>query len=84
MNKNNEQKTAETSLSKLIRRLLARQTGQIRLHISSRTLQRWRTILPYRRIGRKYFTKESDLKKILVEAKVVSTPSPMLEIQMRV
>ncbi len=40
-----------------------------RLHISGRTLQRWRTkkILPFTRIGKKIFYKEIDLKKILNE-----------------
>jgi predicted site-specific integrase-resolvase len=36
-----------------------------RLHISGRTLQRWRTkgIIPFTRIRKKIFYKESDLKK---------------------
>jgi hypothetical protein len=38
-----------------------------RLHISDRTLQTWRTkgILPYSRIRRKIYYRESDLKKLL-------------------
>ena len=39
-----------------------------RLHISSRTLQRWRKkgIISFARIGKKIFYKESDLKKIFL------------------
>ncbi len=37
-----------------------------KMYISSRTLQRWRTkgVIPFVRIGRKIYYKESDLKKL--------------------
>ena len=39
----------------------------MRLHISNRTLQTWRSkgILPFARIGKKIFYKESDLRNLL-------------------
>lgn len=38
-----------------------------RMHISGRTLQKWRSekLLPYSRIGKKIYYKESDLLKLL-------------------
>jgi len=39
----------------------------MRLHISNRTLQTWRSkgIIPFARIGKKIFYKESDLRNLL-------------------
>jgi len=39
----------------------------LRLHISNRTLQIWRSkgILPFARIGKKIFYRESDLRNLL-------------------
>jgi hypothetical protein len=39
----------------------------MRLHISNRTLQNWRSkgILPFARIGKKIYYKESDIRKLL-------------------
>jgi predicted site-specific integrase-resolvase len=39
----------------------------MRLHISNRTLQNWRSkgIIPFARIGKKIFYKESDLRNLL-------------------
>jgi hypothetical protein len=39
----------------------------LRLHISNRTLQTWRSkgIIPFARIGKKIFYKESDLTNLL-------------------
>ncbi|HMH31527.1 MAG TPA: helix-turn-helix domain-containing protein [Puia sp.] len=48
-------------------RLLDKQDILMRMHISSRTLQTWRTkgMLPYCRIGKKIYYRESDLEKLL-------------------
>jgi len=44
-----------------------KQEIMMRLHISNRTLQTWRSkgILPFARIGKKIFYKESDLRDLL-------------------
>jgi Helix-turn-helix domain len=44
-----------------------KQEIMMRLHISNRTLQTWRSkgILPFARIGKKIFYKESDLRNLL-------------------
>ncbi len=44
-----------------------KQEIMMRMHISDRTLQTWRSkgLLPYTCIGRKIFYKESDLKNLL-------------------
>ena len=44
-----------------------KQEIMMRLHISNRTLQNWRSkgILPFARIGKKIFYKESDLSNLL-------------------
>ena len=44
-----------------------KQEIMMRLHISNRTLQNWRSsgLLPFARIGKKIFYKESDLKNLL-------------------
>ena len=54
-----EEKPEETWIDK--------QEIMMRLHISNRTLQTWRSkgILPFARIGKKIFYKESDLRDLL-------------------
>jgi predicted site-specific integrase-resolvase len=55
----NNEKPAEVWIDK--------QEIMMRLHISNRTLQNWRSkgILPFARIGKKIFYKESDLRNLL-------------------
>jgi hypothetical protein len=61
---NNENKEERQSMND---RWIDKQDILTSMHISSRTLQRWRTkgILPFSRIGRKIYYKESDLNKLL-------------------
>jgi predicted site-specific integrase-resolvase len=44
-----------------------KQEVMIRMHISDRTLQTWRSkgIIPFSRIGKKIYYKESDLRNLL-------------------
>ena len=48
---------------------LDKQDILIRMHISSRTLQTWRSrgILPFCRIGRKLYYRESDLNRLYIQ-----------------
>jgi hypothetical protein len=56
-----------------------KQEIMMRLHISNRTLQTWRSkgILPFARIGKKIFYKESDLRNLL-NAHLRHKPHPVL------
>jgi len=69
MNKNIEQKKDQIHSDHLSKDdyWIDKQDILIRMHISCRTLQRWRSkgILPFSRIGRKIYYKESDLRKLL-------------------
>jgi predicted site-specific integrase-resolvase len=66
-----EEKPEETWIDK--------QEIMMRLHISNRTLQTWRSkgILPFARIGKKIFYKESDLSNLL-NAHVKHESKPVL------
>jgi predicted site-specific integrase-resolvase len=55
-----------------------KQEIMMRLHISNRTLQTWRSkgIIPFTRIRKKIYYKESDLRNLL-NARVRQKPNPI-------
>jgi hypothetical protein len=48
----------------------------LRLHISVRTLQYWRSkhMIPYNKVGKKIFYKESDVNAMIENNRVLPTP----------